>query len=192
MGVKVRIGIDIDDTITYTYEMLLPMVAVRYGVSLSKLYEEVPTYKKLDKMFPDDAHFVSESLPVCAKLTPVREGALEVIRKLKEEGHEIFFITARNPQEFVEPYKISYDFLKVNDVPYDKLFVNVQRKDQQCLVENIDLFIDDNNNNCRAVHKAGIETLQFGTIFTKKLKNIERVESWQDVYNFVKNKETKN
>jgi hypothetical protein len=86
VGVKVRIGIDIDDTITYTYEMLLPMVAVRYGVSLSKLYDEVPTYKKLDKMFPDYAHFVSESLPVCAKLTPVREGALEVIRKLKEEG----------------------------------------------------------------------------------------------------------
>ena len=68
----------------YTYEMLLPMVAVRYGVSLSKLYEEVPTYKKLDKMFPDYAHFVSESLPVCAKLTPVREGPLEVIRKLKQ------------------------------------------------------------------------------------------------------------
>ena len=172
-----RIGIDIDDTITYTYETLLPMVAVRYGISLSKLYEEVPTYKKLDKMFPDYAHFASESLPVCAKLTPMKEGALEVIKKLKEE--------ARNPQEFVEPYKISYDFLKVNNVPYDKLFVNVHRKDQQCLAEGIELFIDDNNDNCRAVHKAGVETLQFGTIFTKKLKKIERVESWQDVYNFV-------
>ena len=43
MGEYMRIGIDIDDTITYTYEMLLPMVAVKYGVSLSKLYEEVPT-----------------------------------------------------------------------------------------------------------------------------------------------------
>jgi len=187
-----RIGIDIDDTITDTYEMLLPMIAVRYGVSLSKLYEEIPTYKKLDTMFPDYTHFVSESLPVCAKITPVRDGAIEFITKLKEAGHEIYFITARNPKEFVEPYKISYDFLKVNKVPYDKLLVNVQRKDQQCLVEKIDLFIDDNNDNCRAVHKAGIETLQFGTIFTKKLKNIERVESWQEVYNYVINKEKDN
>lgn len=186
-----RIGIDIDDTITYTYEMLLPMVAVRYGVSLSKLYEELPTYKKLDKMFPDYAHFVSESLPVCAKLTPVRDGALEVISKLKEEGHEIIFITARNPQEFIEPYKISYDFLKVNKVPYDKLLVNIQRKDQQCLVEGIDVFVDDNNDNCRAVHKAGVDTLQFGTLFTKKLKNIERVESWQEVYNYIQYKAKK-
>jgi uncharacterized HAD superfamily protein len=107
---------------------------------------------------------------------------------LKEEGHEIIFITARNHEEFVEPYKISFDFLKVNKVPYDKLLVNIKRKDKQCLMEKIDLFIDDNNDNCRAVHKAGVETLQFGTLFTKKLKNIERVESWQDVYTFVQNK----
>ena len=183
-----RIGIDIDDTITYTYEMLLPMVAVRYGISLSKLYEELPTYKKLNATLPDYAHFASESLPVAAKLTPIRDGALEIITKLKEEGHEIIFITARNHEEFVEPYKISFDFLKVNKVPYDKLLVNIKRKDKQCLMEKIDLFIDDNNDNCRAVHKAGVETLQFGTLFTKKLKNIERVESWQDVYSFVQNK----
>ena len=183
-----RIGIDIDDTITYTYEMLLPMVAVRYGISLSKLYEELPTYKKLNATLPDYAHFASESLPVAAKLTPIRAGALETITKLKDDGHEIVFITARNHEEFVEPYKISFDFLKVNKVPYDKLLVNIKRKDKQCLMEKIDLFIDDNNDNCRAVHKAGVETLQFGTLFTKKLKNIERVESWQDVYTFVQNK----
>ena len=183
-----RIGIDIDDTITYTYEMLLPMVAVRYGISLSKLYEELPTYKKLNATLPDYAHFASESLPVAAKLTPIRDGALETITKLKDDGHEIVFITARNHEEFVEPYKISFDFLKVNKVPYDKLLVNIKRKDKQCLMEKIDLFIDDNNDNCRAVHKAGVETLQFGTLFTKKLKNIERVESWQDVYTFVQNK----
>ncbi len=187
-----RIGIDIDDTITYTYEMLLPMVAVRYGISLSKLFDEVPTYKRLNSLLPDYAHFVSDSLPVCAKITPVRDGALDVITKLKNVGHEIYFITARNPQEFIDPYKISYDFLKVNNVPYDKLLVNIHRKDQQCLLEKIDVFIDDNNDNCRAVHKAGIDTLQFGTLFTKKLKNIERVESWQEVYNYIQNKSKKN
>ena len=74
-------------------------------------------------------------------------------------------------------------------VLYDKLLVNVQRKYKLFLIEKIDLFIDDNNDNCRAVHRAGVETLQFGTLFTKKLKNIERVESWQEVYTFVKNKE---
>ena len=79
------------------------------------------------------------------------------------------------------------DFLNVNGVPYDKLLVNISDKAQQCLLEDIDLFIDDNNDNCRAVHKAGVDTLQFGTLFTKKLKNIERVESWQEVYNYIQN-----
>ena len=69
----------------------------------------------------------------------------------------------------------------------NKRFIIHKHKGCDC-IEKIDLFIDDNNDNCRAVHKAGVETLQFGTLFTKKLKNIERVESWQDVYTFVQNK----
>ena len=145
-------------------------------------------YKKLK------AHlYFDKTLLFLKKRLALFESDREVFEnKLKEEGHEIIFITARNPQEFVEPYKISYDFLKVNKVPYDKLLVNIQRKDQQCLAEGIDVFIDDNNDNCRAVHKVGVDTLQFGTLFTKKLKNIERVESWQEVYNYIQNKANNN
>ena len=32
-----NIGIDIDDTITYSYETLLPIVSVKYGVNINKL-----------------------------------------------------------------------------------------------------------------------------------------------------------
>ena len=182
------IGIDIDDTITHTYEMLLPMVAIRYGISLSELNKELPTYKKMKKTLPDFDNFLTESLPVCARLTPMRTDALEIIKKLKEDGHKIVFITARNPEEYKDPYKISYDFLQVNNVPFDKLLVNIKRKDQQCLLENVDLFIDDNNDNCRAIHKVGVDVLQFGTIFTRKLENIDRVENWQEVYNYIESK----
>ena len=95
---------------------------------------------------------------------------------------EIYLEYDNNIEQHIDP-----TFL-IDSSEYDKLLVNIQRKDQQCLIEGIDVFIDDNNDNCRAVHKAGVETLQFGTLFTKKLKNIERVESWQDVYTFVQNK----
>ena len=40
-----NIGIDIDDTITKTYETLIPMVAISYGMNIDKLFEKVPTYK---------------------------------------------------------------------------------------------------------------------------------------------------
>ncbi len=177
-----NIGIDIDDTITYTYETLLPMVAVKYGMSLTKLKEQRPSYKMMKNSFPNYDKFAQESLPIAAKLTPVRDGAIEVIRKLREQGHNIIFITARNKEEFKDPHKISYDFLNANNIPYDKLLVNIQDKAKQCIIEGIDLFIDDNNDHCRAVHKTGIETIQFGTIFTSKIKGINRVESWEEIY----------
>lgn len=180
-----NIGIDIDDTITHTYETLLPMVAVKYGMNLKKLFNQKPSYTMLRSILPNYDDFAFESFPVVAKIVPLREGVIEVLRKLREEGHKIIFITARNRREFKDPYKISYDFLEVNDIPYDKLLVNVEDKAKQCIIEGIDLFIDDNNDNCKAVNKIGIQTLQFGTLFTQKLKGIDRVENWNEVYRIV-------
>ena len=178
-----NIGIDIDDTITHTYETLLPMVAIKYGMNLKKLQLQKPSYAMLRNMLPNYETFASESLPVVAKIVPLRDGVIDVLTKLREQGHKIIFMTARNNVEYKDPYKISHEFLEVNGVPYDKLLVNIEDKAQQCIVENIDLFIDDNNDNCRLVHKTGIETWQFGTIFTQKIKGIERVDSWNEVYN---------
>ena len=141
-----NIGIDIDDTITYTYETLLPMVAVKYGMNLNKLKMQKPSYAMLRNILPDYDDFVAEHLPIVAKIVPLREGVIEVLTKLREQGHKIIFITARNHNEFKNPYKISYDFLEVNNIPYDKLLVNISDKAQQCVAEEIDLFIDDNNS----------------------------------------------
>ena len=178
-----NIGIDIDDTITHTYETLLPMVAIKYGMNLKKLQLQKPSYAMLRNMLPNYETFASESLPVVAKIVPLRDDVIDVLTKLREQGHKIIFMTARNNVEYKDPYKISHEFLEVNGVPYDKLLVNIEDKAQQCIVENIDLFIDDNNDNCRLVHKTGIETWQFGTIFTQKIKGIDRVDSWNEVYN---------
>jgi uncharacterized HAD superfamily protein len=178
-----NIGIDIDDTITHTYETFLPMVAVKYGMNLKKLQMQKPSYAMLRNILPNYDKFASENFPAVAKVVPLREGVIEVLTKLRAEGHKIIFMTARNKKEFRDPYKISYDFLSVNNVPYDKLIVDISDKAQRCIVEGIDLFIDDNNDNCRSVKKTGIETWQFGTVFTTKIKGIDRVTTWNEVYN---------
>jgi uncharacterized HAD superfamily protein len=187
-----NIGIDIDDTITETYSTIIPMVAVKYDLDLGDLIRTKPSYKTLEKSLVNYDSFMAEYFPTMAKIVPLKKDVIEVLNKLRNDGHKIIFITARNRLEYKDPFKISKEYLDTHNVPYDKLIAECHDKGKQAIIEGIDLFIDDNNNNCRAVHKAGIETLQFGTIFTKKLKNIERVESWQEVYNFVTNKETKN
>lgn len=182
-----NIGIDIDDTITCTYQTLLPMLAVEYGLNINKLFKQKPTYKMLSKIIPNYDLFVKNKFSTMAKIVPLRDGVVEVLKKLREEGHKIIFITARTYEEYDDPFKISYEYLDSNNVQYDKLIVNVTDKAKCCIEEKIDLFIDDSTNHCKMVQKSGITTYQFDTIFTKNVKELKRVKTWYEVYNIVQN-----
>ena len=139
-----NIGIDIDDTITHTYETLLPMVAIKYGMNLKKLQLQKPSYAMLRNMLPNYETFASESLPVVAKIVPLRDDVIDVLTKLREQGHKIIFITAREKM-YREPVSITEVYIEKNGIMYDKLITNATDKAVICKNENIDLFIDDNN-----------------------------------------------
>lgn len=180
-----NIGIDIDDTITYTYETLLPIINMKYGMQFNKLLKQNPSYGMLHNVLPNFKSFAMDNYSTMAKIVPVRDGVVDVLNKLREQGHKIIFISARNNMEYNNPYDISLNYLKLNNIPFDKLIVNVNDKAKECILQDIDLFIDDNTKNCKAVKGRGIETLQFGTIFTPVNKHLKRVNSWEEVYNIV-------
>lgn len=181
-----NIGIDIDDTITNTYETLIPMIAIKYGLNLSKLLKTRPNYSMLSDIIPGYNKDKMELFTAMAKVVPLKEDVIEVLTKLREEGHKIIFITARNPLEYGDPYKISYEFLKSHNVPFDVLYTNVADKASKCVLEGIDLFIDDSARNCKAVKKRGVPTLQFDACFTEPIKDMKRVKSWKEVYQIIK------
>lgn len=180
-----NIGIDIDDTITYTYETLLPMIALKYGMNISKLMKQRPSYKMLSNLLPNYEEFAEANYATMAKIVPLKDGVVDILNKLREQGHKIIFITARNYIEYKDPYNLSKEYLDLNNIPYDKLIVNADDKAKHCILEGIDLFIDDNTSHCKAVQRRGIDTLQFDTIFTEKIKGLERVNNWEEVYNKV-------
>ena len=103
-----NIGIDIDDTITNTYETLIPMIAISYGMNIDKLFEKLPTYKELRGTLPDYNKFIRDNFSKMAKMVPLKVGAVDVINKLREQGHRIIFISARNNNE--------YDLIKLKNV----------------------------------------------------------------------------
>ena len=181
-----NIGIDIDDTITDTYDMLIPLIAMHYDINLNKLLDQKPTYKMLDKTLHDFAKFKRDTLAAMGKIVPLKKGVNDVLSKLREEGHKIIFITARNYNEYEDPYKITFEYLKANNVPFDKLLVDVKDKASACVLEGIDLFIDDNTLNCKAVQNKGIGTLQFDAKFLRDIKALKRVYSWEEIYKIVK------
>ena len=177
-----NIGIDIDDTITKTYETLIPIVAIKYGMNIDKLFKDKPSYKMLRGILPEYDTFIRENFTGIAKVLPLKDDVIEVLNQLRKQGHKLIFISARNYQEYEDPYKLSYEYLKSLNIPFDKLIVNAENKAKECVLENIDLFIDDNALHCKAVKNKGIKVIQMDTIFTENSKNLDRAYGWQDVY----------
>lgn len=178
-----NIGIDIDDTMTDSYETIVPMIGIAYGMNIEKILKTAPTYNAFKKTLANYEEFVAKNFPTMATVAPLKKDVVNVIKKLKEDGHRIVIITGRNYDEYPDPYQISYDYLKRNHVPFDKLIVNARDKAKQCILENIDVFIDDNTQICKSVAKTGIRTYQFETLFNKRVKTLDKVESWEDLYN---------
>lgn len=180
-----NIGIDIDDTITETYSTIIPMVAIKYGLDLNELLRTRPSYKTLHKSLVNYDRFIADYFPVMAKIVPLKKDVIEVLNKLREQGHKIIFITARNRLEYGDPYGISKEYLDAHNVPYDKLIADCHDKGKRAIVEGIDLFIDDNTLNCKAVMSKGVPTIQFGSVITTKSKGLKRVDSWNEIYNII-------
>ena len=180
-----NIGIDIDDTMTCTYETIIPMIAIKYKKNLDKLLNQKYSYKMIYNIFPDFNQFIIENYPTIAKIVPLKKDVVKTIKALKEEGHKIYIISSRNYMEYGNPYKLTYDYLVKNDIPFDKLIVNAPNKAKECMAHSIDLFIDNDAKNCKAVSKRGIKVLQFKTMFAQVNHEIESVESWDDVYHKV-------
>ena len=175
-----NIGIDIDDTITDTYETLISLLGIYYGMNIDKIQKQRPSYKMIKNMFTDYNEFAAKNYNTMATIAPLKKNV--VLTKLREAGHKIIFISARNYDEYEDPYKVSYEYLKRNGIPFDKLIVNVKNKSKQCILENIDIFIDDDTSNCRSVLNTGIRTLQFDSILNRDVTSLDKVKTWEDVY----------
>ena len=177
-----NIGVDIDDTITNTYETLLTIISMKYGLNHKKLISMNLSYDEVESNLDNYDLYKKDLFSVMAKSVTLKENVVEILNKLRDEGNKIILITARNFEEYDDPYKVSVEFLEKNNIPYDKLFVNIHEKGSFCKENNINIFIDDNVRNCDSVKNVGIRTIQFDTSFTPKVSGVEHVSSWDEFY----------
>lgn len=180
-----RIGIDIDDTITNTWEFFMPLLSEKYNVSIDKLKNGPPYYEAVKDIVTMEEYDTmvkeSEHLLLNIELKP---NVIDVLTKLKKEGHTIIFITARC-DEYNKPYELTKEYLDKYKVPYDKIIVRALEKGQICKEEKINLFIDDSIDNCRKVKQVGIDVLLMETNFNKNNKEFIHMKNWNQVYNYI-------
>ena len=190
-----RIGIDIDDTLTDVKDELIK-AGENYARSLGKDIKVDKNFEdknnngnKWQEMFQFNyeelKYFLKDIQESITNKAKPREDVVEVINKLKNDGNEIIIITARDSEFHDDPYKYSKDWLDKNNIYYDKLVVNARNKEDTCIEEKIDLFIDDSESNCLKVNKAGIKTIRVCNEIENNNSNLICFNNWNDIYSYI-------
>lgn len=193
-----NIGIDIDNTLTDIEKEMFDAANI-YTKTLNPNFK----FKEIQKYegFTNMAKFYSEifgwndeninyffrkpRIEVVDNAKP-RDGAIEVLQKLKNEGNKIYIITARTNLYDDIPYERAKRWLDKNDVVYDKLLVNAQDKAKICEELDIELFIDDQLNNCFNLAKNGIHVIRL-TNSKDVYEGIINIDNWKDIYEYIIN-----
>ena len=169
-----RIGIDIDDTLTNVKDKLIE-AGEKYAKSLGKDI-------KVDKSFEDKNNNGN-------KWQEMFQFSYEELKYFLKDIQESITNKAKPRENVVEfhndPYKYSKDWLDKNNIYYDKLIVNARDKKIACIEEKIDLFIDDSESNCLNVKKAGIKTIRVCNEIENSNSNLICFNSWNDIYSYI-------
>ena len=186
------IGIDMDDTICSTNELIIE-VADQYDKEVlgGSGVKDRTAYEFTEMMgWPEGmkGQFFKDRLEYIMAHSPIKPHAKEIINRLHDEGNKIIIISFRKDKYLKDPYKLTEDWLNDNGVFYDKLFVNTGTKADECIENNVDLFIDDKESHCEDVSNVGIDVLLFTNAYNHDEKRFNRVDNWLSVYDYIKEK----
>ncbi len=182
-----RIGIDLDDTITSSFPKIVKQLEQFYPVTLEECLQKGIRYQDFYEMDHRYFTYVKSFLSDIMLEVPVKPGAREVLNQLQKEHHEIIIITARNQREYPDPYQITQQYLIQEKIPFQELYVSVDQKGKFAKEHHIDLFIDDSISNCqKAIHES-IPVLLMDASYNQTNKKLPRVKNWQEVYREIQN-----
>jgi uncharacterized HAD superfamily protein len=190
------LGIDIDDTISKTCDIL-----VEYGREYTENY--LNREATLEFTGDNSTHFYIEALYGWTKeesskffelyykkfienVTP-KQDSVEIINKLHDEGHKIILITSRDNFANVNARVETEKWLQKQGIKYDNLVTDVYSKYQACLDNKVELFIDDSYKNCMEMASNGIEVFMVDAKYNYSLNDekIRRVYSWKEIYSLI-------
>ena len=186
------LGIDMDDTICSTNEIIIEEAHLYDKDVLGGTgVKDAQAYNFSDMMgWPEGmkGQFFADRLETIMSSAPIKAGAKEVINKLHDEGWKIVIISFRKDKYLSDPYGMTEKWLDDNGVKYDKLYVNTGTKTDECIENNVTLFIDDKESHCEDVSNAGIDVLLFTNGYNQDEKRFPRANDWNQVYEYIKEK----
>lgn len=189
-----RIGVDIDGVLTDLEQFSIDYFSkycvennINFNIGTSDYYISKTFNIGIEK--EDD--FWNKYLESYATNEKARPFASEIIKKLKQDGHEIYIITARwltNREDEIgdKMREIVKKWLAENEIIYDKLIFSKalnEEKSQEILENKIDLMIEDSPNNINELSNI-IPIICYDAGYNKNCvgDKITRCYSWYDIY----------
>lgn len=185
---KITIGIDIDDTITNSYNKIIDYTCNYYNYDKDYVLNNKLTYDFFvnNESFPNYEEFVFNNYEKILYDVELKENVKETLDLLHDMGYKIIFITARNDKEYRESYNFTYEYLKRNNIYFDEVYTNVSNKGKFCKEHNVKLFIDDSISNCIKVNNEGIYPLLFTNIYNEHCNLFDRLNNYNELMNIIK------
>ena len=181
-----KIGIDIDDTITCMSEIYYSQMQKWYlenedGNVNNSFFQSKDIYNCLE----DFSSFWDKFVEYKIFNVNIRDGAREVIDKLISEGHEIYIITARSNRDSENYIERSKNWLDKNDIHYKEAHFNSKGKRQKMIDLGIDVMIDDSKDVMDNAIDSGVKGIIMNTFFNTDYNKCNRAYTWYDVYYYI-------
>lgn len=185
-----NIGIDIDDTISNTHDVLFSY-AEKYTVEQLKREIIKPEEKFLSgngycqrfhQWTQEEANVFWDKYyaTIIQQVTP-KKFAKDIIREWRKIGHKIYLVTARFQLPTCDIKQITKEWLQKNEIEYDEIIFNASDKVEAVKNNNIEVFIDDAVPNCINVSEIGVKTYIMDSMENQgygEIPNVKRLYSW--------------
>lgn len=187
-----KIGIDLDGVVFDTEALWMTLAEIYDCKGLRKnsiVAKEEPRVQEKYNWSNDELNdFLNKYVDVTE--FNIVSGAKEVIKLLREEGHELIVITARGSLEnSSDGVNIAKEKLDNEGIKFDKYYWKQKAKLEICQKENIDIMIDDNYHICESLNSKNIKVLYFNNLGRKNLAEsdiLKQVTNWGEVYRYIK------
>ena len=177
-----RIGIDLDDTICRTTEIVHKYL---------EIYSEKTHLNSLDIMNDEELkeEFFDKYIRNIYEEVEIKREAKKVLKRLKSKGNEIYIITSRRDRITKDGktiLEITEEWFNKNDIMIDKIILsgNGDKKALVCKNNSINLMIEDNPYNYKKISTIGIKCLLFDDREKYNLKQ-DYVTSWIDIEKYI-------
>lgn len=191
-----NIGIDIDNTLTDIEKDLFD-IANKYTKKINPNFEDkIPVkfdgFTNMAAFYVDlfgwndeqlESFFRNERIEVVDKALP-RPRVVDVLKKLKDNGNNIYIVTARTDKYDDIPYERAKTWLDKNGIVYDKLIVGATDKVKVCKELGIDVFIDDQLNNCLKISQSGITTIRV-TNSREEYDHVVNMSNFNQIFEYI-------